>query len=365
MTARTDPLWRRWAAGVHRTLVNARASGMPPAESAGGPRLWYGGARPGQAGGPALKLAKLQAVFPETKNAANIAYLVSAAPYLWAGTLDRLRRKGIRTVLNQNGVFYPAWFAGDWRARNRRMAVAHAMADHVLYQSDFCRRAALRFLGERQGDGEILYNAVDTQRFAPAEEAPPAPFTFLVTGKIDAHQAYRVTRAVEGFVQARAQGLEAALIVAGVVENSVLDQARAIAERAGLAHAILFAGPYSQAQAPRLYREAHAYVTLTHQDACPSGVIEALASGLPVIHPTSGGVPELTGEAGIALPTGEDWQKPLIPETGAVAEAMLRAAAAHAGLSHIARQRAVSLFDIQVWLERHAALFASLLERHD
>lgn len=364
MTAKSDPWLKRLAALGWRGLVNLQTL-LAAADIQGGPRLWYGGARAGDAGGPALKLRKLQSVFPQHRRGFNLVYLLSAAPYLSACAMKGLKRKGVPLVLNQNGVFYPAWFAGDWRARNRSMAAAHERADHVFYQSDFCRRAALRFLGERQGRFEILYNAVDTQAFRPPAQPPAPPFTFLITGRIDAHQGYRLTQAVEALALARKLGLECRLLAAGVIAPEISAQALALAEKCGIAPALTIEGRYSQEQAPGLYRRAHAYLTLTHQDACPSAVIEAMASGLPVVHPTSGGVPELVAEAGIGIPTGEDWDKPLIPEAPSIAQAMIGAAEAGAALSLAARQRAVGQFDIENWLARHQRLFHDLLARHD
>ncbi|MBF0268032.1 MAG: glycosyltransferase family 4 protein [Alphaproteobacteria bacterium] len=364
MSARPDPVWRRLGACAYRLGVNWRTMGLPPALRQGAaPCLWYGGARAGAAGGPALKLAKLAAIFPPAKRHFNLAYLLSNAPYLSPASFKRLRKAGVKTALNQNGVFYRAWFAGDWRARNLQMAIAHEWADHVFYQSEFCRRASLKFLGPRPAGWEILYNAVDIDAFTPAAEQESSPFLFLVTGKIDAHQAYRVTQALEGLALARGLGLHAGLIVAGILDDEVKRQAQVIIDRQSLQNFVLLPGPYSQAQAPGLYRSAQAYLTLTHQDACPTGVLEAMAAGLPIIHPTSGGVPELAAEAGIAIETGEDWDKPLIPSADAVAKAMLKAAAERATLSPLARSRAQAHFSFDAWIERHRRVFQDLLER--
>lgn len=361
MSAKSDPLWRRLAAFAYRLAVDSRTRGLVRPEAGQSPKLWYGGAMPGRAGGPALKAAKLQAVFPEATTGFNLAYLLSAAPYLSEGAFGRLKKAGVPTVLNQNGVFYPAWFAGDWQARNKRMAIAHRHADHVLYQSDFCRRAARKFLGPRQDRFEILHNGVDTDRFTPKNSGHEAPFLFLITGKIDDHQAYRVVQALEGLAEARDLGLSAGLIVGGILEADVERQAKERIAQLKLQDAVLLAGPYSQAEAPGLYQAAQAYLTLTHQDACPSGVIEAMSSGLPVIHPSSGGVPELAGEAGIAIETGEDWDKPLIPSAPAVAKAMLACAQRREQLAALARARALRLFSLRAWIDRHRVLFTDLL----
>ena len=63
-----------------------------------------------------------------------------------------------------------------------------------------------------------------------------------------------------------------------------------------------FLGPYTQENAPLIYQKVDAYITMSYQDNCPSAVIEAMSSGLPILYSSSGGIPELVGKiAGIGL----------------------------------------------------------------
>ena len=87
--------------------------------------------------------------------------------------------------LNQNGVFYPGWFEGDWQKENLRMSQFYHSADYVLWQSNFCRKASEKFLGKRNGRGEVLYNSVDTTFFTPIKNYSESNFTFLITGNSD------------------------------------------------------------------------------------------------------------------------------------------------------------------------------------
>jgi len=348
--------------GVHERL-SARTSG-----GGGEPRLYYGGARAGDRGGPKVKIAKLATAFPEHWWSYNLVYVLSNAPYLPSSALRRLKGRSIPIVGNQNGVFYAAWYGGDWRAENRRMAEPYHLADHVFHQSDFCRRAAERFLGPREGADEILYNAVDTQRFVPLPGGRGAagPFHFLVAGKVQAHQGFRLEAPLRGLAAARRQGLDGRLSVAGAIDGAVLGRSRELAESLGLGAALTFRGPYRQEEAPAVFGAAHAFVIVNHNDACPTTVIEALSCGLPVIHAASGGVPELVGgDAGVELETGESWDEMLVPEPWDIGDAMLRVAEDHAAFAAAARSRAVERFDIGPWLERHREVFRSLVGNHN
>ena len=83
-----------------------------------------------------------------------------------------------RSCVNQNGVGYPGWAGDRVEELNRPLRRALAAADHVLYQSAFCKRSADEFLGEPRGEWEILHNAVDVGRFTPggaARRAARAP----------------------------------------------------------------------------------------------------------------------------------------------------------------------------------------------
>lgn len=328
--------------------------------------VYYGGARRGDLGGPLVKVKRLREYFPEVRWGFNLVYLLSNAPYLPGYAFDVLKHRSIPIVYNQNGVFYKAWYAGDWEAQNRRMARPYHAADWVFYQSEFCRRAADRFLGQRMGKGEILYNAVDTSRYTPAqkeEEGDPQGFRFLLTGKIGNHLYYRIESSIAGLRVARDSGLNARLIVAGWVEGEARARAEALAAKLGLSEMISFTGHYTQEEAPSVYRNADAYVMTKHNDPCPNTVLEALAAGLPVLYSDSGGVPELVGtEAGIALPCVEDWDIPRAPTAEAVGEGMLRIAANHKIFSAAARRRAVERFDIAHWIDRHRAVFQQLIE---
>lgn len=330
------------------------------------PHVYYGGARSGDQGGPLVKVQRLRRYFPEDKRRFNLVYVLSNAPYLPAFALRALKARGIPIVHNQNGVFYPAWFDGDWRGENARMALSYRLADHVFFQSDFCRRAAEQFLGPLEGTGEILHNAVDTRHFSPGQRTAPqadGPFVALVTGKITHHLFYRIDSTVHGVARARETGLDVRLRIAGTLDASSLAETRDLAARLGLADAIDLTGPYTQSEAPDVYRGADVYITTKHNDPCPNAVIEALASGLPVIYSDTGGVPELVGaEAGIALPCAEDWERAHVPDAADIAGALERVANDDGSMAAAARRQAVDRFDITDWIERHRQVFTRLLE---
>lgn len=360
--AQHDPLIKKALREAWCGLMLGHALASTPLSGGrGAPRVFYGGARSGNMGGPLVKVQRLKAYFPEHRWRYNLVYALSNAPYLPSPALDWLKARRIPMVLNQNGVFYPGWFAGDWKSYNLTMSKAYHRASYVFWQSEFCRRSANRFLGEREGDGEILFNAVDLQHFQPAPHGRDQPFTFLVTGKIGRHLSYRLESTIAGLAVARAAGLDARLRIAGWVEEPSL--VHKAAEMHGVSENVILSGSYTQQDAPAVYQACDAYVMTKYLDPCPNTVLEAMACGLPVLYSASGGVPELVGsEAGVGLPVPEDWDRIHLPTAQEIGQGMLSIAQDGDAISRLARTRAVAHFDIAAWISRHRQIFDRLLE---
>jgi glycosyltransferase involved in cell wall biosynthesis len=345
---------------TYRNAIGTHVLLTAPLRWKGLPRVYYAGARSGDLGGTLVKVKRLQEHFPQDHYLYNLVYALSNSPYLPQTALDWLSRCKVPIVLNQNGIFYPGWYAGDWQEQNRLMSIAYHRADHVFWQSNFCRRCADHFLGDRNGPGEVLFNAIDICHFAPPLELTTRPFTFLITGKIGTHLGYRLKSTIEGLAAARLNGLNARLIIAGWIEDAT--GAKAMAIQCGIADYVKFLGSYRQDEAPKIYHMADAYVMTKYLDPCPNTVLEAMACGLPILYSASGGVPELVGpDAGVALPVTEDWQQIHVPSAEAIAEGMISIAAYAKEYSLAARERAVKKFDIRNWIERHRIVFESLL----
>jgi glycosyltransferase involved in cell wall biosynthesis len=314
--------------------------------------------------GGQVKFALLAAELPNAPRDFNVLYLGSSAMPLEAPLLLRLaRRRGAAFAWNQNGVAYPGWYGDGWELVNRPRAKLLHAADHVFFQSEFCKLSADRFYGERRGPWEILHNPVDTRRFMPVAARPARELTLLLGGS--QYQRYRVDAALEAFALVRAERRDAHLLVSGELSfaDDAEEQTRAMVRRLGLEDAVELLGPYTQAAAPELMRRADLLLHTKYNDPCPTIVLEAMASGLPVVYSASGGVPELVGdEAGIGIPAPLDWERDHPPPAEALAAAVLRIADEAADRAIAARERSLR-FDSKEWIERHYTVFTELTGR--
>ena len=328
-------------------------------------RVFFSGARSGNYGGPLVKVKRLKQEFSEYFLNYNLLYVLSNAPYLPEYSYKLIKKKKIPIVFNQNGVFYEAWYQGNWQRENARMSVPYHLANYVFYQSQFCKKSANKYLGVREGDSEILYNAVNTALFRPNKELSHKTddsFIFLLSGWIDKHLYYRVENTIKALAAAIREGLNAKLIIAGGLHQDVTKASKQLIHELRINNLIKFTGPYKQEEAPSIYNSANAYIMTKHNDPCPNTVIEALSCGLPVLYSDTGGIPELVGqEAGVALPCNESWKKLQEPDVKSICDGMLAIVDQHDKMSVSARNRAVEKFDIKHWINRHKLIFEKLL----
>jgi glycosyltransferase involved in cell wall biosynthesis len=328
-----------------------------------GLRVFYGHdlvPAPGEpvAGGTA-KAQRLAERFPNSPSDFTLLYLGSTwLPRDLDPLLRLAKRRRVAVVLNQDGVAYPGWAGGatgELNAVNRKVLRA---ADHVIYQSRFSKDSADIFVDKPPGSWEVLYNAVDVEHFTPAQAAPTAGPVLVLAG--DQTQEYRLELALRTLAAVLAFEPEATLLVTG----RLVSPAEPLIEELGLHGHVELAGRYSQRDAPELLRRAHLLLHTKVKDPCPSAVIEAMACGLPVVYPASGGTIELVGdEAGIGVPHPDGWERDEPPSPEALADAVARVLATRADYAAAARKRAVERFALEPWLGRHDELFSELTLR--
>jgi glycosyltransferase involved in cell wall biosynthesis len=315
--------------------------------------------------GGTVKFQQLQTVFPNAPRDFNLAYLGSSNRPQDSSALIRLARaRNAPIVLNQNGVAYPGWHGEGWESANEPLAELLHAAHHVIYQSAFCKLSADRFLGEPLAPWEILHNPVDTERFSPADRSPRS-LTILLGG--NQYQRYRFERGLRAFELISEAEPDARLLVTGQISwhpdrRFAEREARRLLASSPASARIKLIGPFTQREAAMLYRRGDVLLHPKYNDPCPTVVLEAMASGLPVVYSESGGTPELVGDAGIGVDAPLDWERDHPPDPEALAAAVLRVAAKLDEYSGAARARAVERFDLRPWLERHRALFADLVE---
>jgi glycosyltransferase involved in cell wall biosynthesis len=304
-------------------------------------------------------MQKLNERFPNSPTDFSLLYLGTTwLPRDLGPLLGLARRREVPIVVNQDGVGYPGWAGDESEAVNRRLRRAILAADHVLYQSEFSKLSADLYVGDPTGSWEVLPNAVDVTRFTPAEQRLAGGPVLLLGG--DQTQEYRLELALRTLAEVRARHPGARLLVTGRLVSLV----EPLVEELRLHDHVFLLGEYAQRDAPEIFRRAQILLHTKVKDPCPTLVLEAMASGLPVVYPASGGTVELVGdEAGVGVSHPDTWERDEPPSAEALADAIEQVLSDLPRYSAAARSRAVERFALEPWLERHAELFARLAPR--
>jgi len=235
--------------------------------------------------------------------------LVHCATEFTIGALGQrlARQRGLPVVTSYHTDFsrYTEAYGVGWLrpAVARHLARFHRRAVRT-YTPSAPARLDLEALGIR--DVEVWGRGVDVQRFHPRQRSEPLrsaygrrdTFVFLHVGRMAAEKGVEVI--LEAYALARSRLPEGAvhLVVAGAGP-------RAEALRARGSDGITFLGNLDrQLVLPRLYASADAFVFASTTETLGLVVLEAMASGLPVIATPAGGVADhlRDGVNGISFP---------------------------------------------------------------
>jgi glycosyltransferase involved in cell wall biosynthesis len=245
----------------------------------------------------------------------------------WPLLLRELRKADIVHV-------FSASYASFLLAPLPAVLVARALGKPVVlnYHSgeapDHLRRSALaRFVLSRMVDGNAVPsvflrdvfasfgiaarpvpNSIDLQRFAyrprllPAEAGSHGP-RMLSTRNLE--PMYNVACTLRAFARVQARHPDATLTVIG--GGSQEGALRGLAEDLRLRH-VRFVGRVPPDAIHRYYAEADIYVQTPSIDNMPLSLLEAFASGVPVVATDVGGVPAILthGVHGLLAPDGDD-----------------------------------------------------------
>jgi L-malate glycosyltransferase len=147
---------------------------------------------------------------------------------------------------------------------------------------------------------EVIPNGVDLERFHPPGEeryGREGPLRLLTVGRLSATK--RVDMLVDAVESLRAGGTVVRLTVAGggALEP---DLRRLVADRE-LGEWINVTGRVDADRMPELYRQHDVFVSATMQEGMSNAMLEAMASGLPIVTTRCEGVDELIADNGIVV----------------------------------------------------------------
>ena len=163
-----------------------------------------------------------------------------------------------------------------------------AKAGAVVANSSGLRDLALASAPRQAID--VIPNGVDTEKFAPGE-IPPGALRLLIVARLIARK--RINDLIDA-VGLLGDG-EVTLSIVGDGKGG--DELKTQVDAKDLSDRVHFLGPVDHAQLPDVYRDHHVFVLPSLNEGMSNTVLEAMASGLPIVMTDIGGAQE-TLEAG-------------------------------------------------------------------
>lgn len=205
-------------------------------------------------------------------SAAYLSFVLAPTPAI---LIARLYNK--RIVLN-----YRSGEAADHLRRWRRTAIpTMRLVDEIAVPSGYLVDMFAQF----ELVSRAISNFVDMDRFSFRERSPLRP-VFLSNRNLE--PLYNVGCVLRAFAIIQRRWREARLIVAG--DGSQRNELETLARELGLRN-IEFLGRVAPEQMPLLYSATDVYLNSPDIDNMPGSIIEAFASGLPVVTTDAGGIP--------------------------------------------------------------------------
>jgi len=257
------------------------------------------------------------------------------------------------------------WDVGDPDGTNPKYRLLRRAASHFVRTfvtvSEDLRRWLTGVVGIPARKVVWICNGVDTVRFRPADAAEHVRQPYggfgadgVVVGSVTRFAPIKdPLNLVEAFLSARnADGRNLRLVMIGAGELHAAAAARL--EHAGAADAAWLPG--SRDDVPELLRAMDIFVLGSLREGISNTVLEAMASGLPVVATATGGNAELvTPDAGALVPPGD---------RVALADAIVsyaRDASLRARHGRKARERAETLYSIAAMVANYRELYRSAI----
>ncbi|MGH9583320.1 MAG: glycosyltransferase [Bryobacteraceae bacterium] len=227
------------------------------------------------------------------------------------------------------------------------------LTNRVVFVSEQTRKFLVEKNALPESKASVILNGICVDRFMaqPARPGSACPrIRFGTVGRLVPVKAH--SNLIEAFarVTSRIDGAELRILGGGPLHGQLQEQV----DKLGLQSRVKLEGP--NANVAGFLRDLDIFVLASNSEGLPLVILEAMASGLPIVSTRVGGVPEAAPEGEVA------WYCP-IGSVEALAEAMIQAASSTdlSARGQRALALAASCFDISVMRRNYDLLYESCL----
>ncbi|HRF11525.1 MAG: glycosyltransferase family 4 protein [Candidatus Accumulibacter phosphatis] len=219
------------------------------------------------------------------------AWHLIAAPAIWIAHL-----RNTPVIINYRGGYADKFLAHAPRHVLRMLAkVSLRVTPSAFLQRVFSRYGLT---------AEVIPNIIDLSRFAPVPQRSFGDAPHLVVTR-NLEPWYDMPTAIRAFARILPTFPRARLTVAG--SGPELFRLQALVAELGLQERVRFSGRIENSDIPALYATADCLLNPSTVDNMPISILEAFASGVPVVSTCAGGIPDMIeqGVSGLLVPIGD------------------------------------------------------------
>jgi glycosyltransferase involved in cell wall biosynthesis len=201
--------------------------------------------------------------------------------------LKKFKNRGGRICQRLDGIYYPQKHGDDYIKRNEKIKTIYsALADHIIFQSEYSRAQCFDMFGPvPESDYSIVTNGVNTEIFYPDVDRifDRTDVHFCTTGNFrNADMLVPVIQALDSLHG----DIDFVLHVVGPIRN---EDCAAVMSRKYIVHH----DRCSMDEVSDILRKSDIFIYSHLNPPCPNSILEAIASGLPIVGYNSGAMEEL------------------------------------------------------------------------
>ena len=189
-----------------------------------------------------------------------------------------------------------------------RQSMLHSKA--IIFQSNFSKDLFSYYsdffpvFNFKDKKAIVIKNGLDLEKFPYSDYRFDFP-SIVVSGKY--RPVKRWLTALRIFKKVKSSFSKARIIFLGAIDKNDYKKLKAYSHKNKLSR-VFFTGNINQYKLPDFYSLGNIFLHPSYIDSCPNAVIEALCTGLPVVHSSNGGTSELVSNAGICIDENFDFQ---------------------------------------------------------
>ena len=230
---------------------------------------------------------------------ADIVHVMANSGWSWhlfaAPAILVARWRGVPSVVNYRGGEAARFLAGSHALVRFVLRRSSALVVPSRYLHDVFSTYRIR--------SDIVPNIIDLERFRPRTEPRSRKAPHILVPR-NLEPIYDVATALHALQIVRGALPQVRMTVAG--SGPERDRLERLASELGVADAVEFCGRVERDVMASLYRDADVVVNPSLVDNMPNSVLEALATGVPVVSTNVGGIPYIVrdGATGVLVPPG-------------------------------------------------------------